>query len=353
MRPRHPLRTHAGATARGGSAPAGPSARRGSRQRRSSSSPSRARWRSSPRPRARSPRAPSSRRRPRSGARSSSPASRASRPRPAPTGSRSPSPACPSRAACPRWPRPPRRSRTAWSASRVPVSEIFAAAQSLEEAYAQAGYVLARVVIPQQSLRERRAAAARRGQRLHRAPRHRRRSRAGARADRPRRRAPRRPAQPQARRDRAPAADRGRHLWRRAPLRSVARRRSGRRGPRGRGGLPSRHRLDRDRQHPIRPARHLDARDRRRDQQRLQARRDDLLPRLGLSREATARVASAASSPAIRAPAPSRRARSSRSARKGSPSTSRRPAARRRPSPPTASRPGPSSSASPSAPSTR
>ena len=35
----------------------------------------------------------------------------------------------------------------------VPVSEIFAAAQSLEEAYAQAGYVLARVVIPQQSLR--------------------------------------------------------------------------------------------------------------------------------------------------------------------------------------------------------
>ena len=164
----------------------------------------------------------------------------------------------------------------------VPVSEIFAAAQSLEEAYAQAGYVLARVVIPQQSLRERRAAAARRGQRLHRAPRHRRRSRAGARADRPRRRAPRRPAQPQARRDRAPAADRGRHLRRRAPLGSVARRRSGRRGPRGRGGLPSRHRLDRDRQHPVRPARHLDARDRRRDQQRLQARRDDLLPRLGL-----------------------------------------------------------------------
>ena len=34
----------------------------------------------------------------------------------------------------------------------VPVSELFAAAQALEEAYAQAGYVLARVVIPQQSL---------------------------------------------------------------------------------------------------------------------------------------------------------------------------------------------------------
>ena len=34
----------------------------------------------------------------------------------------------------------------------VPVSEIFAAAQSLEEAYAQAGYVLARVVLPAQSL---------------------------------------------------------------------------------------------------------------------------------------------------------------------------------------------------------
>ena len=44
-------------------------------------------------------------------------------------------------------------------------------------------------------------------------------------------------------------------------------------------------------------------------------------------------AASAASSPAIRAPAPSRWARSSRSARTGSPSTSRRPAARRRPSP--------------------
>lgn len=35
----------------------------------------------------------------------------------------------------------------------VPVSEIFVAAQTLEEAYAQAGYVLARVVIPEQSLR--------------------------------------------------------------------------------------------------------------------------------------------------------------------------------------------------------
>ena len=35
----------------------------------------------------------------------------------------------------------------------VPVSEIFAAAQDLEEAYAQAGYVLARVVLPAQSLR--------------------------------------------------------------------------------------------------------------------------------------------------------------------------------------------------------
>jgi hemolysin activation/secretion protein len=37
---------------------------------------------------------------------------------------------------------------------RVPVSEIFAAAQDLEAAYAQAGYVLARVVLPQQSLRD-------------------------------------------------------------------------------------------------------------------------------------------------------------------------------------------------------
>jgi hemolysin activation/secretion protein len=35
----------------------------------------------------------------------------------------------------------------------VPVSEIFAAAQRLEEAYAQAGYVLSRVVLPAQSLR--------------------------------------------------------------------------------------------------------------------------------------------------------------------------------------------------------
>lgn len=35
----------------------------------------------------------------------------------------------------------------------VPVSELFAAAQALEEAYARAGYVLSRVVIPEQSLR--------------------------------------------------------------------------------------------------------------------------------------------------------------------------------------------------------
>jgi hemolysin activation/secretion protein len=37
---------------------------------------------------------------------------------------------------------------------RVPVTELFAAAQSLEEAYGQAGYVLARVLIPEQSLRD-------------------------------------------------------------------------------------------------------------------------------------------------------------------------------------------------------
>jgi hemolysin activation/secretion protein len=36
----------------------------------------------------------------------------------------------------------------------IPVSEIFAGAQALEEAYATAGYVLARVVIPEQSLRD-------------------------------------------------------------------------------------------------------------------------------------------------------------------------------------------------------
>jgi hemolysin activation/secretion protein len=36
----------------------------------------------------------------------------------------------------------------------VPVSELFAAVQDLEEAYAQAGYVLARVVLPAQSLQD-------------------------------------------------------------------------------------------------------------------------------------------------------------------------------------------------------
>ena len=215
----------------------------------------------------------------------------------------------------------------------VPVSEIFAAAQALEEAYARAGYVLARVVIPEQSLAngERLRLVVVNGfiERLDTAgvpePV---RGRIDARG-----RAARRPAQPQARRDRAPAADRRRHLRRRAALGPLARRRGRRRGPRRRGGLPPGHRLGRHRQHPRRRPRHLDARDRRRAQQRLQARRDDLLPRLRLSRAATARAASAASSPAIRAPAPSRRARSSRSARTASPSTSRATGSKTTPEP--------------------
>ena len=40
------------------------------------------------------------------------------------------------------------------TAGRIPVSRIFTAAQELEKAYARAGYVLARVVLPQQRLRD-------------------------------------------------------------------------------------------------------------------------------------------------------------------------------------------------------
>ena len=202
------------------------------------------------------------------------------------------------------------------------------------------GYVLARVVIPEQSLRdgERLRLVVVNGfiERLDTA--------GGARArcagastawSQP----ARRPARPEARRDRAAPADRRRHLRGRAPLGALCRatrpaarcsssRRTTSRSPASSGSTT---RLS-DELGTWTLATGVEI------NSALQARRDVLLPRLGLSRAATARAASAASSPAIRAPAPSRPARSCRSARTGSPSTSRRPAARRRPSRPTASR---------------
>ena len=235
----------------------------------------------------------------------------------------------------------------------VPVSEIFAAAQALEEAYARAGYVLARVVIPEQSLAngERLRLVVVNGfiERLDTAA-----------VPEPVRGRIERVVEPLVGQRNLKLGEIERRLLIAGDTYGVALRSALSPGDEAGGAVlvveADYHKVTGSvghRQHARRRPRHLDAGDGRRGQQRLQARRDDLLPRLRLSGR---RRRGRPRRPLHRLPAhphpgggrglPDRQQRAHLQRR----GHRQQDDARNRP---TASRPGPSSSASPSAPSTR